>query len=413
MHRAAIISIGTELTLGQTIDTNAAWLARQLAAIGIRVGRCQILADETADIVAEIRRAAGEFSIILITGGLGPTADDLTREALAEVAAAPLELHQPSLEQLLAFFATRHRPMPEANRVQAMIPRGGRALPNTCGTAPGIHINAANAAIFAMPGVPFEMKAMFERDVLPGIRAAGDGRVLRFRLVRTYGMPESELGAVIKDLMKRGNNPEVGTTADLGEIGIRINATAETPDAALTMLDETEAVLRARLGHHVYGRDDDTLASVVGAGLVQRAESIATAESCTGGMVSTLLTDVPGSSRYFMGGLIAYANEAKSNLLGVSTAIIEHHGAVSEPVARHMAASARERFRTTYALSLTGIAGPDGGTTEKPVGLLYLGLAKPTDVDVRTLNFGSDQPRNAIRIRAAKAALNLLRRELH
>lgn len=412
MKRAAILSIGTELTLGQTVDTNTAWLARQLAAIGIRVAQFSSMPDEMEFIVATIRRVAGESDLVLMTGGLGPTADDLTRQALATVAAAPLELHRASLDQLLAFFAQRNRVMPEANRVQAMIPRGGRAIENTCGTAPGVSVRIGQTPIYAMPGVPFEMKTMFERSVLPELRAASGGRVLRFRLVRTYGLPESELGATIKDLMKRGNNPEVGTTADLGEIGIRVNATANSPEAAIALLDATEAELRRRLGDAVYGKDEDSLASVVGGLLARRAESVAVAESCTGGMIAAALTDIAGSSAYFLGGVVAYANEAKIAQLGVSAELLAQHGAVSEPVAADMAEGARNRFRSSHAIGITGIAGPGGGTSDKPVGLVYIAHASAARTVVRELHFGGDQPRATIRTRAAHAALNLLRREL-
>jgi len=412
MQRAAILAIGTELTLGQTVDTNTAWLAGQLAAIGIRAARHLTVADERTDIRDALLEAAGSFDLLLASGGLGPTADDLTRHALAEAAGVELVLDPLSLEQIRAFFARRNRPMPTANRVQAMIPRGGRAIENTCGTAPGIFIELRGRPCWALPGVPFEMQAMFTRDVLPGLRAAVRGRVLRTRVLHCFGLGESDIGERIADLMQRGRNPEVGTTASLGVISIRINAAADSEVAATALLDDAERELRTRLGQVVCGRDEDTLASVVGELLLAAGATLATAESCTGGLLGKLLTDISGSSRYYLGGVVSYADEAKKKLLGLPADLLAEHGAVSAPVAREMAASARRVFSSTYAISVTGIAGPTGGTPVKPVGLVYLGLASPDGLDVRELQLGSDSPREVIRARAAGAALNLLRRKL-
>ncbi len=249
---------------------------------------------------------------------------------------------------------------------------------------------------------------MFARDVEPELRAASDGQVLLSCRLHTFGLGESEVGERIADLMHRGRNPEVGTTVDYGVVSVRINATA-TGAAAGNLLAETEAELRRRLGEIVFGRDDDTLASVTGALLAAAGRTVSTAESCTGGLVGQLLTDVSGSSRYYRGGAVVYANDMKTRLLGVPAAEIERHGAVSGPVARAMADGAARVFATDYAVAVTGVAGPTGGTLEKPVGLVYLGLHGPADTAVRECRFGSDAPRHAIRMRAASAALNGLR----
>jgi nicotinamide-nucleotide amidase len=411
-QRVWILSIGTELTLGQSVDTNAAWLAEQLAAQGIRCERHITVPDDPSLIRDVLRQAAEASDVIVATGGLGPTVDDLTREALAEAAGVPLETDAASVEQIRAFFARRGREMPERNKVQARIPQGGQAIENTCGTAPGIYMDLNGTACYALPGVPFEMKTMFTRDVLPHLRAAAGGRVLRCRRLQCFGMGESDIGVRLHDLMMPGRNPAVGTTAELGVIGVRISASGDSAGAVEMLLEESEADVRARLGNVVFGREADTLASVVGAQLAARGETLSVAESCTGGLIAKLLTDVPGSSNYFAGGVVTYANELKQRLLGVPAEMLASIGAVSEPVARAMAEGARRSFSTTYALAVSGIAGPTGGTPDKPVGLVFLGLAAPKDVTVRQARFGSDAPRAVIRERAAGTALNLLRLKL-
>jgi nicotinamide-nucleotide amidase len=263
-----------------------------------------------------------------------------------------------------------------------------------------------------MPGVPFEMRAMFTREVAPQLRETTHGAVLLSRRLHTCGLGESDIGARLQDLMQRGRNPEVGTTAEFGIVGIRVNAAAGTRAAAEAGLEEAEREIRRRLGELVLGRDDDTLASAVGVLLVAAHQTLSTAESCTGGMIGSLLTDVPGSSRHYRGGVVAYVNEAKTNLLGVTPALLAEHGAVSEPVARAMAEGAALAFGTGYGISVTGIAGPDGGTALKPVGLVYIGLRTPSGATVQECRFGADSPRAAIRIRAARSALNLLRLNL-
>lgn len=412
MQQAWVISIGTELTLGQTVDTNGPWLAAQLAGLGIRTRRHVTVADDAEAIRDVLLQASAACDVILATGGLGPTDDDLTRQALADAAGVELELHAPSLEHLRAFFAAREREMPERNQVQALVPRTGRALPNPRGTAPGLRIELRGTPCYVMPGVPFEMRRMFECEIVPQLRLAAAGSVLLARRLHTFGLGESDLGERIRDLMERGRNPEVGTTAELGLIGIRVNASAPTREEAEARLDETEAELRRRLGEVVFGRDDETLAGVVGALLTASGSTLSTAESCTGGLLGKLLTDVAGSSQYYSGGVVTYANEAKINLLGVARADLERHGAVSDVVARAMAQGAARVFGTHYAISVTGIAGPTGGTPQKPVGLVFIGIRTPAQTTVHRRLFGGDQPREVIRVRAARTALNLLRRRL-
>jgi nicotinamide-nucleotide amidase len=411
-RHAVVIAIGTELTLGQTVDTNSARLAQWLAGLGIRAAWHVTVPDELAPIRAALAEAARRADVILVTGGLGPTDDDLTRQALADEAGAPLESDPESVAHIRAFFAALKRPMPERNLVQALIPRGGRAISNPVGTAPGLYVELHGTPCYVLPGVPAEMERMFQQEVAPRLRAAVGGRVLLQRRLHCFGLGESVIGERIADLMQRGRNPEVGTTAELGIIGVRINATADAAPQAAALLDEAERTIRARLGDVVFGRDKQTLSSVVGQLLTARGATLSTAESCTGGLLGKLLTDVPGSSTYYLGGLITYANAVKSGLAGVPAADIERHGAVSEPVAVALAAGCHQRLGSDFALSITGIAGPAGGSTEKPVGLVYVGLATPTDVSARALQLGAWSSRRMIRARAAYAALDWLRLHL-
>jgi nicotinamide-nucleotide amidase len=412
MQTAWIVSIGTELTLGQSTDTNSPWLARELAALGYRTTRHVTVADEHDEIRHALLESAAGADVVVVTGGLGPTADDLTRAALAAALGVPLELHAQSLEQIRAFFARRARPMPDSNRVQAFAPRGTTALSNPVGTAPGLHALLCGKPVFCLPGVPLEMTAMFKTHVAQDLRSRASGRALRSRLLHTFGLGESELGERLQDLMARGRNPEVGTTAQIGIVGVRINATAETPAAAEALLNDAESEVRSRLGTAIFGRDEDTLAGVVGAQLAETRQTVATAESCTGGLIGALLTDVPGSSRYYAGGFVTYANAAKQRLLSVSTEALTAAGAVSAAVAEQMAEGASAALGTDYALSVTGIAGPDGGTQEKPVGLVFIALRTPAATRTYEHRFGQDAPREVIRLRAARTALNLLRQEL-
>lgn len=361
MEHAWIISSGTELTLGRAVDTNAAWLARELAGLGIRADRHVTVPDAVDAIREVLLEAAGACDVVLITGGLGPTDDDMTRQALAAAAGVPLELHAPSLKRLLTFFRERGREMPEPNRVQALIPRSGRVLPNECGTAPGIALDLWGTPCYALPGVPFEMKAMFAQEVAAELQAAAGGRVLISRHVYCFGRGESDLGAEMHDLMTPGRNPEVGLTAELGVIGVRMSAAAATRDEAAVLLNQTEADIRGRLGEVVFGSNGDTLSSVVGELLASTGQTLATAESCTGGLIGELLTDMPGSSRYYLGGVVSYANEIKQRLLGVSGEQLQQHGAVMQ--------RSPERWRPAFAGFLGAVsASPSPGLPARAAG---------------------------------------------
>ncbi|HZL37697.1 MAG TPA: nicotinamide-nucleotide amidohydrolase family protein [Tepidisphaeraceae bacterium] len=435
---AIILSIGDELVLGQTIDTNSAWLSQQLAAAGIAVIAHVTVADDQPAIERAIGRAALECDLLLITGGLGPTPDDLTRQALAQVMGAAVEEDAVWMKELHRFFEARGRAMPPINRIQAMIPRGARMLFNTAGTAAGIgatlhprnliYADGADAVragelpaarkceVFVMPGVPREMKAMFIRDVLPHAMQAAGGAAILSRTLHTFGLGESAVAEKLGDLMARDRNPSVGTTVSGGVVSLRINSRYPSEAQASKELQLTESACRAALGDLIYGADEETLPIAVARLLnadsiaARFSPAVATAESCTGGLVAKLLTDVAGSSRYYRQGWITYQNEAKTNELSVPPELIAAHGAVSEPVVRAMAQGAQSRSGAPYALAVSGIAGPTGGSAEKPVGTVWLALAHPAGIDARLFLFPGD--REMIRDRAAKMALTLLRFKL-
>jgi nicotinamide-nucleotide amidase len=302
--------------------------------------------------------------------------------------------------------------MSETNLKQAMIPRGATPIANPWGTAPGIRAELGGAVVYAVPGVPREMKEMCTHCVFPELQARSSGQHVAMRVLRTFGAGESVVGEQIADLMEPGRNPTVGTEATEGVISVRIIGRADQDDAARQLVDADAEQMRSRLGELIFGEDDDTLEGVVGRELAARGATVATAESCTGGLIAKTLTDVSGSSQYFVRGYVTYSNESKTELLGVPAEVIEAEGAVSEAVAEAMAIGCRRSAGSNYALSITGIAGPTGGTPDKPVGLVYVGLADEGGCTVRRMLFGQHSNRHAVRDRTCKAALNLLRHRL-
>ena len=405
---AWIISIGDELLSGRTVDTNAAWLAERLAAVGVPCCRHVTVGDDVTAIQNAMLGAAKEANLVVATGGLGPTPDDLTREALAAAMDCELHLHGPSLRRIERYFDRLGRRMAESNKRQAELPARAEAIENHHGTAPGMFARLGDAEVYCLPGVPHEMKAMFDHAIRPKlVGMVGHGVILQ-HVLRTFGMSESVLGETLADLMRRGRNPTVGTSASEMIISIRLIARGAALAEAERLLIADEAEIRRRLGEVVFGENDETLADAVGALLTKQGATICTAESCTGGLIAKCLTDVPGSSAYLVQGWVTYSNEAKCRLLGVPAELIETHGAVSRQVAEAMAANARRLAGTDYALATTGIAGPGGGTPSKPVGLVYVALAGPDEVSVKELRLGEHLDRGQIRDRTSKMALNWL-----
>jgi nicotinamide-nucleotide amidase len=405
---AIIISIGEELTSGQTVDTNSAFLARRLAECGIKTLEHHTVSDDRGPITAAIARAAQAAELVIVTGGLGPTDDDLTRHGLADALGTELAIDPKCLAHLEEWFRSRGRTMVASNRVQAMVPRGAEPLDNRMGTAPGLAAKVGGATVYVTPGVPSEMKMMFEEVIRPRL-PAGTG-VIASKVVHTFGSGESDVGMKIADLMRRGANPLVGTTVAAGMVSIRIQAHSADPDQARAMAAEAAAEVRRRLGDLVVGEDDETMAAVVGGLLRKRGQTLATAESCTGGLIGELITSVSGSSEYYLGGVVAYANRVKVELLGVSDELLRQAGAVSEPVAGAMTEGCRRRFSSDWAISVTGVAGPTGGTAEKPVGLVYIGLSGPGGTEILRSQFSGT--REVIRLRASLMGMNLLRLKL-
>jgi nicotinamide-nucleotide amidase len=404
--RAILISTGDELTSGRTVDTNSAWLADKLLAMGIQTVSHKTVGDNAGEIESAIRMATEQAEIVLVTGGLGPTPDDLTRQALADLLDTELVLDEECLAELEEFFRRRGRPMVRANRIQVMIPKGTSPLPNDIGTAPGIMARVRQTLVICMPGVPPEMRRMFESSVVALIEPSE--AAIAVRTLRLYGLGESDLSEKLSDILAdRQGKVIVGTTVADGLISLTITATSDSESSAGTLADQTAAELTERLGTLLIGTGSDTPASVVAKLLLNRKQTLSLAESCTGGMVAEAITSLSGASDYFLGSAVCYANNAKRDIIGVSQDTLNDCGAVSEKIAREMAQGARQRFNSDWAISLTGIAGPGGGGPDKPVGLVFIGLAGPNVNKVFRHVFASN--RQQIRHRASLAALNHLR----
>jgi nicotinamide-nucleotide amidase len=417
MH-AIILAIGDELVLGQTVDTNSPYLSAQLVRRGISTLYHQVVADDLAAISTALRQAMATAPLVIVTGGLGPTDDDLTRQALADALGVPLVEDAAALEHLMTYYRGRGVPMPPRNKVQALCPRGCGLIPNSCGTAPGMKAIAGKTTLYVTPGVPSEMFAMFERSIAPELDAqtVGQRAVILTEKINTFGLAESVLADRLGNLMDRARNPKVGTTVAGGIVAVRVRSEFPDKDQAQAEMDTTIAEVERRLQPLVYGRGDQTLQDAAVAMLRSCGVTLATAESCTGGLLGKMVTDVPGSSAVYLGGLVTYANALKISELGVPAEMIEQHGAVSAEVARAMALGVVRQTGADLALSVTGIAGPDGGTADKPVGLVYLGLADRRRGDdwaqVMRLDLAWSRSREAIRDRAAKSALQALRLHL-
>ena len=409
--KAAIVSIGDEILTGDIPDTNAAWLAERLFALGVELDRHVTVGDVEAEIESALREAAARAHLVVATGGLGPTEDDLTRHAVGKAAGAPLELHEPSLAHIEERFRRYGRPMPPQNRIQAMIPAGAVVLPNSEGTANGFVVRCGDAHIAALPGVPREMRAMFENHLAPFIESLGlERRAVAVEKLNVFGLPESVVNERIRHLMTRGANPTVGLRVCGGVITVKFTATGSTAEEARKLIAPAREAAERQLGEAVLGPAETTIQEAVAELLETHGLTLAVAESCTGGLVGHYLTEVPGISRFLLEDLVTYSNEAKVELLGVPRETIERVGAVSEEVATEMAAGVRRRAGADIGLSTTGIAGPTGGSPQKPVGLVYVGLATDQWARAERLKFVGH--RSVIKDRAAKTALNILRLHL-
>lgn len=371
-----IVAVGTELLLGQILNTNARYLAEALAGLGIDVYYQTVVGDNRGRLAGVLGQALGRSDLVVTCGGLGPTADDLTREAVADALGVPLVEDEAARRVVEAYFRRRGLALPEGNRRQWLLPAGARALENARGSAPGFVVEAAGKVVVSLPGPPAELQPMFEEQVLPFLEAlpGRGGTVILSRVLHLCGIGEAAAEERVSDLMA-GRNPTLAPYAHPGQVDLRLTAKAGSREAARALLAPLEEEVRRRLGEHVFGADGETLEGVVGELLRARGLTLALAESCTGGMVGERITRVSGSSDYFLFGAVTYANEAKERVLGVPAGTLRRWGAVSRQTAVAMAEGARRAIGADVAVSVTGIAGPTGGTPEKPVGTVYFGLS--------------------------------------
>jgi len=408
--KTVVLSAGDELILGQTVDTNSAWLSAELILHGGLPLYHKTVGDSVSAIAEAIREAAGAADLVIVSGGLGPTADDVTRQALSMVLGRPLALDPESLMAIRRFFEVLGRTMPEPNRIQAMHPEGTRMLPNPWGTAPGIAAEVGDSRVYLLPGVPREMKGMFQCHVVPWLDGVS-GRHIATESLTTFGAGESVVAQALGELMARDRNPMVGTTVSGGEVTVRIRSESADRETALRERDATVEEVRKRLAEWVVSSGGTGLVEVTIHLARKAGRQVVTAESCTGGWIAKMLTDVPGASDVYRGGWVVYANALKESLLGVPRAMNEHDGSVSEAVAAAMAAEALRRSGADYALAVTGIAGPGGGSDAKPMGTVWIAVAGMDGGTMRTTCrkwvFPGD--REMVRLRAAKTAINMLR----
>lgn len=408
---AEIITIGDELLYGQVIDTNSAFLGQELGRLGIRVRQITSVSDRAAEIVLALDAARERADVVLITGGLGPTKDDLTKHILTEYFRTELVLHEPSLHDVEAIFARFNRPMLAANRYQAYLPASCTAIRNTMGTAPGMWFEDRDTVFVAMPGVPFEMKTMMTDIVLSRLQAHFHTAAIEHIVVQTAGIGESFLAEQIADWEDAlPPNVKLAYLPALGNVRLRLTGTDDDQPDLRGRMEALLPALRARIGEHIFAEGDIPLEAAVGRLLTARGLTIGTAESCTGGFLAHKLTSIPGSSGYFRGSIIAYHNDVKISELNVSPATLASHGAVSEATVREMAEGARQRLGVDVALATSGIAGPDGGTHDKPVGTICIAYADQQQTVSRQFSFNRTRQINIEY--TTTAVLNLLRLSL-
>ncbi len=416
MKKAYIISTGTELLLGTTVDTNSMFLAQKLGELGIKVMGKSIVGDNRETMTAAFKTGLDLADLVVASGGLGPTRDDLTKEVACELMGCELQLVEEELETIRSFFAKRNRRMTDSNRKQAMFPPQATVLKNRLGTAPGMYLAQDGKVLILLPGPPREMQDMYLNAAEPLLR--GDeimtGPASQSRVIRVLGPGESQVEDILSGILDKGADYGIALLAQEGEILIKITVDSgncqDDQERAARRLNQLSQRIRDALGINIVCEGDDTLVGVVARHLTEKRLTLAAVESCSGGLLSKMITDLPGSSQYFWGSVVSYSNEAKQGLLGVKPETLEKYGAVSEQTAAEMALGMRQRSGADIAVSITGIAGPDGGNEAKPVGLVYIGLACKDNLEVKEMRFVGD--RNGIRTLAAKSALDLVRRRL-
>ncbi|MBL4930418.1 competence/damage-inducible protein A [Clostridium paridis] len=407
---AEIISVGTELLLGDIVNTNAQYLSKELASLGINVYRQTVVGDNEERILESFERAFENSDIIVTTGGLGPTPDDLTKEVAAKYFKQELVLHEESYKKLESYFKNNGRGVTESNKKQAYFPKEAIILENNHGTAPGAILESENGKkIIILPGPPKEMKPMFDERVVPYLKKLTDN-VLVSKTLRLFGIGESHMAEEIKDIIDTQTNPTIAPYAKDVDVTLRITAKGKNEEEARKLIIPMEKKVREKLGEFIYGEGETTLEEVVAKMLVDKKITISTAESCTGGMIASKLINYGGISECFLEGAVTYSNDAKANRLGVKKETLDKYGAVSEETAKEMAEGIAKTSGTDVGVSTTGIAGPTGGTKEKPVGLVYVGISYKGNTIVKRFEFQGD--RNKVRIRTTMNALNIIRKTI-
>lgn len=407
---AEIIAVGSELLTPFRLDTNSLFLTEKLNALGIEVRFKTVVGDDKERLAAVFRAALERSHLVILVGGLGPTEDDINRDVVAEVLARPLHEVPAIRQRIEERFARLGRKMSDNNLRQAMVPEGAEWLDNKNGTAPGIWLQQDGITVVMLPGPPRELEAMFESACLPRLAPLAPGDRLRSRVYKVVGLPESEVDERIAPIYKTYENPGTTILASPGAIEIHLRARAASDEEADGLLNELGDQIELALGDHVFSKGGESLEEVVGMYLVMKQKTVAVAESCTGGLLSERLTRIPGSSNFFLGGAVCYSNELKTALAGVPAHLIEKHGAVSGPVAQALAEGMRRRSGASFGVAITGIAGPGGGSPQKPVGMVFIALADEQSTIVREFRFPGDRER--IRFWASQAALELIRRKV-
>lgn len=405
---ACVISIGNELLIGQTINTNAAWIGQKLSDIGLLLDTVITVGDEAQAIVEALDAALAKHTVAIVTGGLGPTHDDITKKVITDYFGGKLVFHQPVLDKIKSYFEARGYQMPANNEGQAWLPDNAEILPNKVGSAQGMLFRKNEKYCFVLPGVPREMKYIMETSILPILREQIRDQVILHYTWRTAGVPESVLAEKLDNVAEIEQHGRLAFLPKYTGVDLRLTIKAGTIQNVETHRRAADQHIRAKVDKYIYGTGDIPLEQVVGEILRSRKQTVAVAESCTGGLICHKMTSIAGSSDYFLGGMITYSNDQKIKALGVSEATLVAHGAVSEQTAVEMASGVRHRVDADYGLSVTGIAGPGGGTAEKPVGLVYIGLATPTETRAHRYMFANDREINQERS-AATALLLLLK----
>lgn len=408
-----ILTVGDEILIGQIVNTNAAFLGDVLFSIGMPVEKSVTIGDDEKMLLDEFEDSVKNYDLTVITGGLGPTHDDITKPVLLKFFNDELILNEKVLKHVEEIFSTRNVPMPKTNIGQAMVPSKSKVIWNTNGTAPGIWMEQDGKVFIALPGVPYEMKAMISDVIIPMLNEKfmqNLDYVLKQKTLLTTGVGESVLNEMMGDVPSIIKNDKLAFLPSIEGVRLRINVKAENEEKANERISEIENRIREKIGEHIFGEGDEILEEITGKMMTEKKLTIATAESCTGGMLSSRITDVSGSSLYFMGGMLTYSYESKVKFLDVNEEALKKYGAVSEEIAMQMAEGVRKHFNTDIGISTTGIAGPTGGTDEKPVGLIYIGYSDKNKTFARKFLFGNFRERN--KKRTAQMALEILRKEL-